>query len=398
MKILLLTTIYPAPDLKYGTPSIHYFTKEWANMGHNVTVVHHQAIYLRVFYFLARLFRDKIASRTGAVVFTKRENEDRHYIMDNVAVHRLPIFKIFPYGRFGKAVIKKQIEKIVQLNENDRFHPDIIIGHFSNPQLEIVSKLKKVYNARASMVMHDAGKSIRKIYKKNHPDMMSVIDIWGFRSLPIKNEFEQQYGIRKRSFLCYSGIPENYILKKNTRSFTEDVSKFVYIGELIERKCPMSLISAINKVYSGKGFHISYVGKGAELAKMKSLTNSLSLNNNVSFFGHMPRNEIIAILDNSECMIMISKNETFGLVYLEAMARGCITIGSLNQGIDGVIKHGVNGFLCQEGDEKDLAKIICHINSLSSKERLKISSNAISTVEKLTDSMAANKYIKAISY
>ena len=42
--------------------------------------------------------------------------------------------------------------------------------------------------------------------------------------------------------------------------------------------------------------------------------------------------------------IMISKNETFGLVYLEAMARGCITIGSRNQGIDGVINHGVNGF------------------------------------------------------
>lgn len=32
-KILLLSTIYPAPDLKYETSVCHYFTKEWVKMG-----------------------------------------------------------------------------------------------------------------------------------------------------------------------------------------------------------------------------------------------------------------------------------------------------------------------------------------------------------------------------
>ena len=41
---------------------------------------------------------------------------------------------------------------------------------------------------------------------------------------------------------------------------------------------------------------------------------------------------------------MISKNEAFGLVYLEAMLAGCI-VASRN-GIDGIIIDGYNGFLC----------------------------------------------------
>ena len=38
---------------------------------------------------------------------------------------------------------------------------------------------------------------------------------------------------------------------------------------------------------------------------------------------------------------MISELETFGLVYIEAMAAGCITIASRNEGFDGIIKDGV---------------------------------------------------------
>ena len=396
--ILLLTTIYPAPDLKYGTPSVHYFTKEWVKMGYEVKVIHYQAVYPAFFYFLAGLFREKIASLTGAVVFTKPDKGDKRYIMDGVTVFRLPIFKRIPHGKYTKKAILNQIKKIVQTNQEDDFIPDVIIGHFSNPQLKIISELRKKYNARTCMVMHDVGRSIKNVYKEEYPLLMKSIDIWGYRSNPIKIGFEKEFGEQERSFLCYSGIPENYISEVNTRSFEGDLNSFVYIGELIERKCAISIIPAINEVYPDKNFHISYVGKGAELIKIKVLISSLNLNNNISFYGHIPRNEILNILDESECMIMISKNETFGLVYLEAMGRGCITIGSRNQGIDGIIEHGVNGFLCAEGNELELADTIRQINSLSPNERKQISQNAIDTVKELTDSKAAKQYITEVTY
>lgn len=397
-KILLLTTIYPAPDLKYGTPAVHYFTKEWVKMGYDVKVIHYQAVYPTIFYLLAKLFREKIASRTGAVVFTKKDRGDKHYMMDKVSIHRFPIFKWFPHFAFTKRIIKQQLAKIIQIIKRDDFVPDIIIGHFSNPQLEIISELKKIYTVRTCMVMHDKGDSIKKTYKQEYQKFMNSIDIWGYRSTPIQMGFEENFGKQGRSFLCYSGIPEKYISQMNNKNFSINLNSFVYVGDLIERKCPISLIYAIHSVYPDNKYHISYIGKGAEEIKMKAVINAYKINNKVSFIGHIPREEVRNILDESECMIMISKNETFGLVYLEAMGRGCITIGSKNQGIDGIIKNGINGFLCAEGDEIELAEIIKNINSLSSNERKQISQNAIDTVKELTDYKVAKKYITEVTY
>ena len=37
---------------------------------------------------------------------------------------------------------------------------------------------------------------------------------------------------------------------------------------------------------------------------------------------------------------MVSEPETFGLAYLEAMAKGCLVVGAYGWGIDGIIRHG----------------------------------------------------------
>ena len=93
---------------------------------------------------------------------------------------------------------------------------------------------------------------------------------------------------------------------------------------------------------------------------------------------------------------MISKNEAFGLVYLEAMAAGCITIASRNEGFDGVIKDGVNGFLCEAGNIKELSEIINKINALSIEEKKEISINAMNTARSLTNRKAAKKYLSSL--
>lgn len=70
---------------------------------------------------------------------------------------------------------------------------------------------------------------------------------------------------------------------------------------------------------------------------------------------------------------MISRSETFGLVYLEAMARGCITIASWREEFDGIIEDGMNGFLCEAGDSEDFARVIKKIRQMSVAELSRIS-------------------------
>ena len=50
--------------------------------------------------------------------------------------------------------------------------------------------------------------------------------------------------------MCYSGIPESYLTKECTKKFSEKITEFVYVGELIKRKYPTTIIKALNRLYT----------------------------------------------------------------------------------------------------------------------------------------------------
>ena len=165
------------------------------------------------------------------------------------------------------------------------------------------------------------------------------------------------------------------------------------MGGLIERKYPAQILYALNDCYPDKDFNIKYVGAGQQEDTIKRISALYNLSGQVELSGKINRDEIVSMYDDADCMIMISKGEAYGLVYLEAMARGCITIASRDEGMDGVILHGKNGFLCKAGDSVELAKLINSINLLSRDEKMAISNNAIVTARELTDKIVAKRYL-----
>lgn len=394
MNILLISTIYPLNTKdNQGTSVCHYFTKEWAAEGHNVRVVHYQAIYPFFFYWAAKVARKLITAKTGAVVYTSRDKGDE-YVKDGVSISRIPLFKPIPHGKFSRKSILKSIDKIIKDNEKNNFIPDIIVGHFPNPQIEVVSILKTHYpTSKSAIVMHGDLNQPKSIYGKRFNELSKNIEVWGFRSNNVKIRFEKLYGKVTKSFICYSGVPAEYITNKNTHSFDKPIRNFIYVGEMIKRKYPAIILESLVDVYPNKEFHMDYVGDGDEIKTIQLALDKLDVDKQVTICGRIPRNKIIEKYDSADCMIMISKSEAYGLVYLEAMARGCITIASRNEGFDGVIKDGINGFLCKAGDSKELADVIRRINTLTADERMTISNNAIKTAQWLTDRNAADMYL-----
>ena len=146
LNILLISTIYPLPEGNKGTPVCHYFTREWVKMGYNVRVVHIQSTFPHIFYWIARMARSRIASKTGAVVYTHRDSKTIEYEMDNVPVNRMPVYKPIPHGAFSKKSIRNTVKEIIRNNQDNSFKPDVIIGHFPNPQIELLNLLKSEYS------------------------------------------------------------------------------------------------------------------------------------------------------------------------------------------------------------------------------------------------------------
>ncbi len=396
-KVLIITSIYPLLDEKYeGTKVCHYFSTEWKKMGYDVRVIRLTTYFPRIYYKIGNIFKEIIKAKTGAVVYTKRLSDFQEYVIDGIPVLLLPLYKVFPHVVPSEDRLERLMNIAFEELEKEGFVPDVITGHFQNPQLMGLYLAKKKYpNAKTCMVMHNDGSRLYHLYKKNLAKYMDSVDCWGFRSNAFRLGFEKMYGAKDHTFICFSGIPEEYIISESKKISTP-LNKFVFLGSLYKLKRVNDTISALAEVFGKNEFEFNVIGDGAEKNSLKSLANSLEVNKYVHFLGRKNRNEAQKIISNSDVFVMVSAHEAFGLVYIEAMAKGCITIGTKGQGIDGIIKHGVNGFLCESKNPKALAHLIKDIISMPKEQLQIISENALDTAKSMTNAAAAKNYIQNI--
>lgn len=391
-RILLLTNIYPAKDIPNGyTPVVHYFAREWVKMGYEVRVIDYDINFPSWLYVLVRPFNKKIASHIGCVVKTSAI-KDLKYVMDAVRVQRIVMTKLKPHSLCSESELKKAFDKSLAFLIAEGFFPDVILSHWNNPCLDLMARLKGVYKVPTCYVSHGG---FFQIYGNRAKELYESVDVVGCRSNYIRLQFEELYGKQKPTFNCYSGIPEDYVDSNRKRSFN-GIKNFIYVGTLISRKYPSVIIPSLAKVYGMDDFTLSYIGEGNEKEVILKTAKCCGVSDRVHLLGRVPREQVVDQLDKNDVFVMISKGEAFGLVYLEAMSRGCITIASKKGGFDGIIQDGVNGFLCEAGNSEDLARIISKVRNLSTDELQQISDNAIKTSCELTDAKAAKRYIENV--
>ena len=199
--------------------------------------------------------------------------------------------------------------------------------------------------------------------------------------------------------MCFSGIPKDYLCSYDLQPRAFDkIEKFIFVGTLINRKYPAEIIPALKIAMGNELFKMTYIGVGAEEKKIIKYAQKYRCEQNVNLCGFVERKKVVERLMLNDVFIMISKNETFGLVYLEAMAVGCIVVASKNEGFDGIIVDNVNGFLCDAGNVDELASVIKKIKTLSVDRLKEISSNAVATAQKLTEENVARAYLNNILY
>ena len=394
-RILVLTSIYPGDDVPRNfTPVVHYFTREWIKMGYEVRVINYVTNFPKAFYFFSRFSSSFLASKLGFPIRTN-ELREREYELDDVSVLRISMKKIVPHRPHSKSQLIRAEKKTISYLEAKNFMPDVIVSHWFNPQVEIMSRLKEHFKVPSCYVCHSTNPA-RFFNEDTAKQQMGDCDLIGYRSEHIKKCIESLYGLSTPSFLCYSGIPKSFIKDYPQRSFGV-VQRYIFVGNLIKRKYPSRIIESLAESYKDAYFEMRFIGTGEELTEMKNKAKEFNVFDRVLFMGRLSRENVIKQMEDSDVFIMISRGETYGLVYLEAMARGCITIASKNEGFDGIIKDGVNGFLCKAGDSEDLSRIINHIRSLTPEERRVISRNAYETAVSMTDDKMANAYLTKLN-
>jgi teichuronic acid biosynthesis glycosyltransferase TuaC len=127
------------------------------------------------------------------------------------------------------------------------------------------------------------------------------------------------------------------------------------IGNLIPIKGHELLLRAFATVHNRyPEASCEIIGNGPERSGLDSLTRELKIVGKVRFLGRQNRSQVAEAMRRCTVFALPSRYEGLGCVYLEAMSAGKAVIGCRGQGIEEVIRHGVNGWLVDPADLQGL--------------------------------------------
>lgn len=396
MNILILTTLYQQPDDTKDsatTPVVHNFAKEWIKQGHKVIVIHNANVFLKVLYYMPKLIMDRISNYLGfSTSLNIEQRKELHYIKDGVEIYRIPILKIIPMGAYTNKQLKKQFDYICELLKKSEFVPNVVVAHAENPQIYQLYHIKKYFgNLKTAIVFHGIEYLQRDKFAKWRNVYLSSIDAFGFRSLNLVRKAKELIDFDKPYFMCPSGISNEYVKEEKKREAKRPY-RLLFVGQLIERKHPKTIMEAMNQL--NDSYELTVIGDGSLRGELQEFCYNNEIN--VKFLGKISHAKVLEEMSNSDIFIMLSENEVFGLVYLEAMSQGCLTIASKREGMEGIIIDGKNGFLCEAGNTSELIVKLQEIEQMSDDRIKTIQHEAFVTAKSYSETEVAKKYLKAV--
>lgn len=125
----------------------------------------------------------------------------------------------------------------------------------------------------------------------------------------------------------------------------------ISVGTLKARKCMDRTLEAFARLAGDyEDATLTIVGIGEMEGQLRARVGELGLDDRVTLTGGLPHEEVLRRMAKSDLFVLPSWGEGYGIVYIEAMAAGCIAVGARGEGIEDTIEDGKNGFLVPAGD------------------------------------------------
>ncbi|MBU5487577.1 glycosyltransferase [Clostridium sp. MSJ-8] len=155
---------------------------------------------------------------------------------------------------------------------------------------------------------------------------------------------------------------DNAIYKKD--KMNQDVIKLFSLAYLVKGKGMDLLIEAFNNSLKGKNVQLFIGGDGTERKNLENMVKKLQLDKQIYFLGALSRREVVKEMANCDGFVLVSEHETFGMVYIEAMAMGKPVLATKNGGAEDIVNN-FNGILADNGNVESISKeLINFINKI----------------------------------
>ena len=125
--------------------------------------------------------------------------------------------------------------------------------------------------------------------------------------------------------------------------------------------------------------------------ELRKMVKELGLEQSVTFVGFLQKEEYRQLLNSVDVLVMPSRDEAFGIVYIEAMALGKPIIAANCSGTPEVVEDWRNGILVELNPNKLAEAILCLYQNEDL--RKKISQNNLQDAAKYDWNYIVNQYI-----
>jgi len=261
--------------------------------------------------------------------------------------------------------IFKSIFTLVNLIKDKQIHLIICHDYKSNLYGIIAAKLCR---KPAISVFHGRTSHSKKmiIYEKFDDKILRLFDGIICVSKSIKNNLIKKGFNPQKLKVIYNAIDIKEIditIKTPIReelNLPEQSKIVVNIGRISPEKGQYFFIKAAMHVSSVlPNCYFLIIGNGPNLDKLKYVVKKAGYSHRIFFLGF--RRDALAILKQSDLLVITSLREGLPLVLLEAFALKVPVLCSPVGGIPEVVSEGITGYLCPPNNTKKLSEKIIHI-------------------------------------
>lgn len=212
--------------------------------------------------------------------------------------------------------------------ENKQIKFNIIHSHGLYPCGYVSAKLSKYFNISFVQHLHDSEINIAKKWMKDYYNYIietarSLIAVSKKQKNIILNNFGNYSS--KKIKIIYNGVDLKQFKHNKGYSLSHNYDKvnIVSVGNLIKGKRFDLLIRAISKLNNQKiKYYLTIIGDGLEKKSLLNLTNNLNAKSYIKLIGPVVNEKLNIELSKHDIFSLTTREETFGIVFLEAMACG----------------------------------------------------------------------------
>ncbi|MBD8520371.1 MULTISPECIES: N-acetyl-alpha-D-glucosaminyl L-malate synthase BshA [Lysinibacillus] len=282
-------------------------------------------------------------------------------IYPTVFFHEVEVnnYSVFQYSPYDIALASKMAD-VIKDEELDVLHVHYAIPHavcavlareMSGRDIGIVTTL---HGTDISVLGQDSTLSQAIKYGIDKSDIVTTV------SHALKEQTYELIDTVKPIETIYNFVDEREYFPRNSGNLKEqfgiqeDEKVLIHVSNFRKIKNLPHIIDAFMKIRANVKAKLLLVGDGPEKHRVMDQVKESPYMKDVLFLGKQENlAELYAI---SDLKLLLSQQESFGLVLLEAMACGVPCIGTNVGGIPEVIEHGVDGFIVELGDTEAVAE------------------------------------------